>query len=117
MKPRRVTLNEKTFGLEVRIQIGGSIRSAKAECMRHCDVEVTNRLDNSNGWTIVSDCFAFIWLDSWPEAHHDGTFGTLVHELVHVVRGFLKHVGCKDEEAHANLTQFLYAEAHKKLGK
>jgi hypothetical protein len=117
MKPRRVTLKEKTFGLEVRIQVGGSLRSAKSECARHCDVEVSNRLDNANGWAIVSDCYAFIWLDCWPEAHNDGTFGTLVHELTHVVRGFFKHVGCKDEEAYANLTQFLYAEAHKKLNK
>ena len=96
MKIRRVTLHEKTFGLTVRIQVGGSIRSAKSECARHCDVEVTNKLDHAHGWAVVYNCYAFVWLDSWPEAHEDGTFGTLVHELTHVVRDFLKHVGCKD---------------------
>lgn len=116
-RARRVTLREKTFGLIVRIQVGGSIRSAKAECERACDVEPTGKLDDTNGWAVVHYCYAFVYLYKWPESHSDGTFGTLVHELVHVVRSFLKDVGSKDEETHANMTQFLYAEAHKKLDK
>lgn len=117
MKARRVTIWEKTFGLVVRIQVGGTLRSAKAECERSCDVEPTGKLDDTHGWALVHSCYGFIYLSTWPESHRDGTFGTLVHELVHIVRAFLKDVGSKDEETHANLTQFLYAEAHKKLDK
>jgi hypothetical protein len=115
MKARRVTVWEKTFGLVVRIQVGGTLRSAKAECERHCDVEPTGDLTHTNGWAVVHNCYGFIYLNEWPESHRYGTFGTLVHELVHIVRGFLRDVGSKDEETHANLTQFLYAESHKKL--
>lgn len=114
-RARRVTLREKTFGLVVRIQVGGTLRSAKAECERSCDVEPTGDLTDTNGWAITNCCYAFIHLYKWPECHHDGTFGTLVHELVHVTRKFLKDVGSKDEETHANVTQFLYTEARKKL--
>lgn len=115
MKSRRITLREKTFGLVVRVQVGGSLRSAKAECVRSCDVEPTGKLEETNGWAVANTCCAFIYLNQWPECHRDGTFGTLVHELVHVVRGLLKSIGSRDEETHANLTQFLYVEAHKKL--
>lgn len=115
MKPRRINLWEKTFGLIVRIQVGGSLKSAKAECERVCDVIPTGNLSDTNGWAVVNVCYAFVYLHQWPECHRNGTFGTLVHELVHVSRSFLKDVGSKDEETHANLQQFLYVEAHKKL--
>ena len=114
---RRITIWEKTFGLVLRVQVGGTSRSAKAECERHCDVQATGKLEDTNGWAIVQCCYGFVYLYKWPECHRDGTFGTLVHELTHIVRCFLKDVGCKDEETHCNLTQFLYAEAHKKLNR
>ena len=117
MKARRITIREKTFGLIVRVQIGGTMRSAKAECERSCDIEPIGNLEDTNGWAVVNCCYAFIYLHQWPESHRNGTFGTLVHELGHVVRGFMKNIGCKDEEALSNLDQFLYAEAHKKLDK
>lgn len=117
MKLRRVTVEEKTFGLRVRIQVGGTERSARAECERFCDVTPSGRLDDTNRWAITHNCYAFIHLSRWPEFHEDGTFGTLVHELVHVVRAFLKDVGTNDGETHSNVTQFLYAQAHKKLDK
>jgi hypothetical protein len=40
-----------------------------------------------------------------------------VHELVHAVNGFMRHLGTVDEETQAYLMQFFYREAIKRLKK
>jgi len=116
-RPRRFTIEEKTFGFSLRVQVSGSTASAIAECERHCDLRATGNLTSVNGWVVVNGLQSFMYLYGWPEPKNDGSKGTLVHELVHVVRGLLKQVGCRDEETQANVTQYFYVKAHERLDK
>jgi hypothetical protein len=114
---RLLTVHEKTFGLSLRVQVAGSIKSSIRNCILFAGAEPDFGSDNNGdhpfGWALINGCYGYIWLEQWPEDEPNS--GALVHEITHIVHGFLRHIGESGEETRAYLTQFLYRELNRKL--
>ena len=117
MPARRFIVKEKTFGLHVHFQVGGSQAAALRQCAKYISLDPAapeNEPDDSaSGWAFCDGSWAYIWLDAQPDK---SCYGLLVHELYHVVAAFLTHVETHDEEVGAYIQQYLFEEATKRLG-
>jgi hypothetical protein len=119
----QVTVSESTFGLQMRVVVGGCPVKAALAAKRYTDCEVSNPADLAGvkGWTLHHEDRAFIWLESWPESDEQDNLMTLVHECVHVAMSFLRdHVGediRKAEETCCYLVQRLAAKTARKLNR
>lgn len=120
---RQFTVVEKTFGLEVKVRVGGDETEAHAAASEWTDMIMSNadELDDASAWTFSHADRAFIWLAKWPESKRSRNEGSLVHECVHVALSFLRdHVGediRRAEETCCYLVQHLYKEITRKLNK
>ena len=117
----QVTVSERTFGLKVRVKVGGDALSAWRSATKFTDTLSTTEDDDESdaGWALSNANRAFIWLKSWPESRSKGNSKTLTHECVHVAMSFLRdHVRediRKAEETCCYLVQHLVDEIEHKL--
>ena len=114
-KPRRFTVREKTFGLNVEFYCGTPQRTALRRCVAILQLDPNdpdNAPDDSDAaWAMCYGSQAVVWVESAEDT------GSLVHELYHVVSDFLKHITSSDEETGAYLIQYLFREASLRLNK
>jgi hypothetical protein len=114
-KPRRFTVREKTFGLNVEFYCGTPQRTALRRCVAILQLDPNdpdNAPDDSDAaWAMCYGSQAVVWIEDASDT------GSLVHELYHVVADFLKHIESSDEETGAYLIQYLYREARRRLDK
>jgi hypothetical protein len=118
----QVTVSERTFGLKVRVKVGGDEPSAWRSATKFTDTLSTDDEDSdAMGWALHNAGRAFIWLKSWPESRRQRNNKTLVHECVHVAMSFLRdHIRediRKAEETCCYLVQHLVDEIEHKLKK
>jgi len=119
--PMQVTATERTFGLKVRVKVGGDALSAWRSATKFTDTLSTDGDDDESdaGWALSNANRAYIWLKSWPESRKKGNSKTLTHECVHVAMSFLRdHVRediRKAEETCCYLVQHLVDEIEHKL--
>jgi hypothetical protein len=117
----QVTVTERTFGLKVRVRVGGDEPSAWRSATKFTDTLGSEDDDASDamGWAVHNAERAFIWLKSWPESRRKKNNKTLTHECVHVAMSFLRdHVRediRKAEETCCYLVQHLVDEIEHKL--
>jgi hypothetical protein len=116
----QVTATERTFGLKVRVKVGGDESSAWRSATKFTDTLATEEESgDAAGWALHSADRAFIWLESWPESRRKGNSKSLTHECVHVAMSFLRdHVRediRKAEETCCYLVQHLVDEIEHKL--
>jgi hypothetical protein len=117
----QVTATEYTYGLKVRVRVGGDECAAYRSAAEWTNTEIRNRneISDAMGWTVQDTDRAFIWLRYWPESRRRGNSKTLVHECLHVAMTFLRdHVRediRKAEETCCYLLQYLYDEITHKL--
>ena len=119
--PMQVTVTERTFGLKVRVKVGGDALSAWRSATKFTDTLSTDGDDDESdaGWALSNANRAYIWLKSWPESRAKRNSKTLTHECVHVAMSFLRdHVRediRKAEETCCYLVQHLVDEIEHKL--
>lgn len=118
-KRRSVTVYEKTLGLSLRVQIGGSFISSITHCSKFVGVEPDfgGETEAPSGWALYNSGYGFIWVEKVPKKESDPDYATLVHEITHIVDHFLNHIGEQGGETRARLTEFLYREVKMKLSK
>lgn len=120
---RQITVSEKTFGLKVRVRVGGDEAAAQKAASVWTDTIMSNsdELGDATAWTFHNANRAFIWLARWPESRQHGNSMAMVHECVHVAMSFLRdHVGediRKAEETCCYLVQHLADEIQHKLNR
>ena len=114
-KPRRFTVKEQTFGLNVEFYCGIPQRTALRRCVAILQLDPNdpdNAPDDSDAaWAMCLGSQAVVWIEDASDT------GSLVHELYHVVQDFLRHITSGDEETGAYLIQYLYREAMRRLSK
>lgn len=111
-RKRRFVLSEKTFGFSVLFFVGYPQEVAIKACAQSLGVETEAPDGTAFAWACVNGNWAVVWMQKYPEGDN---FGALVHELYHVVHGFLSHIETRDEETGAYLIQYLYKEARRRL--
>ena len=120
---RQINVSEKTFGLQVRVRVGGDEAAAHRAAAEFTNTIMTNsdELGDATAWTFHNANRAFIWLARWPESRKFGNSKAMVHECVHVAMSFLRdHVGediRKAEETCCYLVQHLADEIEHKLNR
>lgn len=114
-KPRRFTVREKTFGLNVEFYFGTPQRTALRRCvaiLRLDPNDPDNAPDDSDAaWAMCFGSQAVVWIKDAEDA------GSLVHELYHVTAHALRHIVTEDEEVGAYIQTHLYCEARRRLGR
>jgi hypothetical protein len=115
-KPRRLIVNEQTFGLRVEFYVNTAQSMALKRCAAVMEMDANDPEnapdDTAAAWCMSHGNWALIWIED-----HDNDYGSLVHELYHVVSDFLKHIESSDEETGAYLIAYLYKCARHKLDK
>lgn len=120
---RQINVTERTFGLKVRVRVGGDEDAAQRAAVSFTNTLLSNGddLGDAMGWTLHNGNRAFVWLARWPESRQFGNSKTLVHECVHVAMSFLRdHVGediRRAEETCCYLVQHLVSEVEHKLNR
>jgi hypothetical protein len=111
---RQFTVRDRTFGCIVRFSITPQLEVSRRACVRwlRIDPDIGEDGEWCFGYTCSHGNAAFVHLERYPEGENAGA---LVHELVHAVNGFMRHLGTVDEETQAYLMQFFYREATQRL--
>lgn len=113
---RQFTIRDRTFGCVVRFSVTPQLDVSRRACVRWLRIEPDISDDDwCFGYTCSHGNAAFVHLEKYPEDAEN--VGALVHELVHAINGFMRHLGAADEETQAYLMQFFYREARKRLAK
>jgi hypothetical protein len=118
MKPKKkiVTVIDKTLGMVLRVQFGGTMDEACNEFQKYCGcVADTSDGDEYDAWASSHMNMAFIYCSRFPK--NPDAVAVFTHELTHAVTLFCDYTEIKCGEVYAKLVQYFHNEVMTKLKK